>query len=285
MFIAELRKLRRVNRQEGRCLKPASINRIIELLRSLFNWVLAHEYVERPPFKRGSATLIKLLPEENKRQRRLSEQEERDLLAAAPPLLRSMIITALDTGTRRGEMLALRRHDIDSKRQLIVLRGKTTKSQKTHEVPIATQRLKAVLEWLRLDGDGRPQPDDAAVFSYETGKPVKNFRTAWLIAVLKGHGIEPYWRKTGNYKQLTEECQEALEAIDLHWHDLRHEYDSRLVERGVPLAQVRDLFGHASITTTERYDNQRLEALKAAAGRLESGKQFETTAPVARSKF
>lgn len=61
----------------------------------------------------------------------------------------------------------------------------------------------------------------------------------------------------------------------LHWHDLRHEYASRLVERGVPLAQVRDLLGHASILTTERYDNQRLEALQAAAARLEAGKAFD----------
>jgi len=41
------------------------------------------------------------------------------------------------------------------------------------------------------------------------------------------------------------------------------------------LAQVRDLLGHASILTTERYDNQRLEALQAAAARLEAGKAFD----------
>jgi hypothetical protein len=41
------------------------------------------------------------------------------------------------------------------------------------------------------------------------------------------------------------------------------------VERGVPLAQVRDLLGHASILTTERYDNQTLESLQAAAAKLE----------------
>jgi site-specific recombinase XerD len=39
-----------------------------------------------------------------------------------------------------------------------------------------------------------------------------------------------------------------------------------MVERGVPLAQVRELLGHASILTTERYDNQRLKALQAADG-------------------
>jgi hypothetical protein len=45
--------------------------------------------------------------------------------------------------------------------------------------------------------------------------------------------------------------------------------------RGVPLAQVRDLLGHASIVTTERYDNQRLEMLQAAVARLEDGKMFD----------
>ena len=67
----------------------------------------------------------------------------------------------------------------------------------------------------------------------------------------------------------------AFGSINLHWHDLRHEYASRLVERGVPLSQVRDLLGHASIVTTERYDNQQLERLQAAGGKLESGKLFE----------
>jgi hypothetical protein len=52
---------------------------------------------------------------------------------------------------------------------------------------------------------------------------------------------------------------------------------SRLVERGVPLPQVRDLLGHASITTTERYDNQTMEALQAAAKRLEDDKTFDAT--------
>jgi hypothetical protein len=96
------------------------------------------------------------------------------------------------------------------------------------------------------------------------------------VAVLKAHGVAPHWRK-GSYKDLSAECQERFREINLHWHDLRHEYASRLVERGVPLAQVRDLFGHASILT-ERYDNQRMEALQAAVQRLETGKTFDPTA-------
>ena len=61
----------------------------------------------------------------------------------------------------------------------------------------------------------------------------------------------------------------------LRWHDLRHEYASRLVECGVPLSQVRDRLGHASITTTERYDNQTQEALFEAAKRLKTGESFK----------
>ena len=60
--------------------------------------------------------------EDNKRRRRISESEEAALLAVASPHLRSMIIAALDTGMRRGEMLALRFGDIDWTRRMITLR-------------------------------------------------------------------------------------------------------------------------------------------------------------------
>ena len=81
--------------------------------------------------------------------------------------------------------------------------------------------------------------------------------------------------KAYGWTGLTPECTEHFSRINLHWHDMRHEYASRVVEKGVPLAQVRDRLGHASITTTERYDNQELENLQAASGKLERGKTFD----------
>ena len=284
-FIAELRKPRRVNGQPGRTLRPASVNRSVELLRHMLNWAVAREILDKMPFRRGSATLIRPLPEDNRRRRRLFDEEEQQLLDAAPPILRALMITALDTGIRRGAMLALRLGDIDWKRRLIGLRGPTTKNRRTRYVPIGTDRLLAVLEWLRLGADGKHKPDDAPVFSNEVGEPLKSFRTAWVTAVLKAHGIKPRWRKKGGYRDLTQECLDAFQTINLHWHDLRHEYASRLVERGVPLAQVRDLLGHASISTTERYDNQKLEALQAATRRLEDGKSFDVIPSSDVSKF
>ena len=135
-----------------------------------------------------------------------------------------------------------------------------------------------MLEWLQLEADGAKKPDDALVFSDEAGEPVGRFRTAWVTAVLKAHGIKPVWKWYG-WTALTAPCLAELRRINLHWHDLRHEYASRLVEEGVPLAQVRDLLGHASITTTERYDNQKLENLQAAAARLERGETFTPPPP------
>ena len=127
-FITDLRKPRQVNRQADRVLSPASINRSLQLLRAILNWAVAREYLDRSPFRRGSETLIRLFREDNKRRRRISEDEEQRLLDAAPPLLRAMIITALDTGMRRGEMLALRFSDIDWADQTITYEAQPRKA-------------------------------------------------------------------------------------------------------------------------------------------------------------
>ena len=119
-------------------------------------------------------------------------------------------------------------------------------------MPIGTKRLQGGLDFLRLDVDGERKSAETAVFSNEVGEPVRCFESAWRSA-LKRAAIK-----------------------DFRWHDLRHEHASRLVERGVPLSQVRDLLGHASIVTTERYDNQRDQVLFDAVTRLETGEPFKS---------
>ena len=79
-FIADLKEPRVVNRQPGRTLSPASINRTIELLRHMMNWAVGREYLDRTPFRRGTETLIPKQREDNQRRRHLSEDEETRLL-------------------------------------------------------------------------------------------------------------------------------------------------------------------------------------------------------------
>lgn len=274
-FIADLQKPRVVGRRPGlRVLSPARVNRIVDLLRHMLNWAVGREYLERTPFKRGSETLIKKLREDNRRRRRVDEQEETALLQAAPPHIRAMLVAALDTGMRQGEMLALTFADVDLDRGLITLRGQTTKSRRSRVVPVSTGRLRAVFAWLRLDAEGREKPAEALVFSNEVGEPLRLFHRTWQALVLRAHGLTPTRNRRLDYHGLSDQSQDAFRHINLRWHDLRHEYASRLVEHGVPLAQVRDLLGHASITTTERYDNQTVASLQRAAATLERGQAF-----------
>jgi hypothetical protein len=107
------------------------------------------------------------------------------------------ILTALDTGMRQCEMLALRFGDINQTTGVITLRGETTKNGISRRIPISTARLRAVLEWLRLDGAGEKKADGVLVFSDETGEPIGRFRTAWVTTVLKAHGIKPLWKAHG----------------------------------------------------------------------------------------
>jgi integrase len=271
-----------IGRRPGlRTLTPGAVNRIVDLLRHMLNWAVGRDYIQRSPFRRGTETLIKKLPDDSRRRRRVSEDEEAKLLAVAPPHIQARLTAAIDTGMRRGEMLALRFGDIDIERGLIVLRAVTTKSRKSRVVPISTERLRAVLAWLRVDPDGDEKSKDTLVFSNEVGEPLRLFHHSWMMTVLKAHGVTPTWSARLGYKGLSEESQKAFRQINLRWHDLRHEYASRLVEEGVPLAQVRDLLGHASITTTERYDNQTLENLQIAVTKLERGWVFAPGAAAA----
>jgi integrase len=221
----------------------------------MFNWAVGREYLDRTLFRRGNQTLVRQELEDNRRRRRIPQEEAKALLGAAPAHLQPLIIIALDAGLRRGEMLAMTWADVDVRPGWLRLRGETTKSGKMRWVPVATTRLKAVLDFLRLDADGSQKPPNAPVCSNEAGESLKYFRSTWIITVLKAHGLRPAWKKRNRFRAFTHECLVAFRRIDLRWHDLRHEYASRLVERGVPLSQVRDLLAthrssRRSATTT-----------------------------------
>ena len=77
---------------------------------------------------------------------------------------------------------------------------------------------------------------------------VKSSKKAWETAILRAHGHSPHWTKGSN--GLAPESQATYQEIDLRFHYLRHEAESRRHEEGWTLSEVQQLLGHANIKTT-----------------------------------
>ena len=94
-------------------------------------------------------------------------------------------------------------------------------------------------------------------------------KKAWQVCVLKAHGHTPQWIK-GKRDQLAPESLAAYRAINLHFHDLRREFGSRVLESGSSLIEARDLLGHANISQTSTYLQSTVRSLGFAIDRKEA---------------
>ena len=86
---------------------------------------------------------------------------------------------------------------------------------------------------------------------------------------MRAPGPRPRARRATNGK-LAEESRAALRAIDLHFHDLRHEAGSRWLEAGMPLHHIKELLGHANIRQTDTYLNASRIVLQASIQRFDA---------------
>jgi integrase len=207
------------------------INRLLEQLRRLFNWAIETDRLHHEsPFLKHGRPVIKMAKQEA-RTRRLTGDEEARLLQHALPRQRDFIIAALDTGMRKGELLALQWRDvtIEKKLALLSLRAETTKTNTARTVVSGSARLLAVLKTRRNGPDSEPLPLTAHVFGDEFGEKVDSLKTAWATLCRKA-GIE-----------------------DLQIHDLRREAASRLDRQNVSRTTISAQLGHKRTTTTDIY--------------------------------
>jgi integrase len=234
-------------------------NQYVQLLKASCRWAVKKGYLSRLPISDDSTlkrTKIaqrarRLVADVLDKDGKLKEPgEERRLLAAAGIRLQWLIIAALETGCRRGELLSLQWADVDRTRGEIRIRAVNAKDAEDRVLPIS-QRLAGVLEMAKTDPAGEEYGPAKYVFG-EVGEQVANVKRAWETAILKAYGHNPAWKSGG---ALAPESRAALRTIDLHFHDLRHEAGSRWIEAGWPLHKVRDMLGHATIDQTDTYLN------------------------------
>jgi integrase len=146
----------------------ASVNRELSFLRRILNVAQREGWIIRNPFNSGDSLIS--IADEQKRERILTLEEEARLLAAcAHPRrahLRTIVIAALDTGMRRGELLKLRWSDIDFENLLITVRAFNTKTMRQRQIAM-TLRLTNELQRL---WEKSLQKTEALVFGIDNVK-------------------------------------------------------------------------------------------------------------------
>ena len=258
-------------RAKGRA--ASTRNQYVQLLKASCRWATKKGYLARNPISEDSALRRAKIAQRNRRlvpdvldqNGKITEpgEERRLLTTAAGPRLQNLILAAIETCCRRGELLSLQWRDVNLSRAELMIRAEHAKDGDTRVLPVSA-RLVAVLRMARTDPAGKDYQGDAYVFG-ELGRKVDNVKRAWETCVLKAHGHEPVWQKTG----LAPASRAALKAIDLHFHDLRHEGASRLLEAGWPLHHVQEMLGHSSLEQTSTYLNVERGGLRESMRRMD----------------
>ncbi|MDO9177706.1 MAG: tyrosine-type recombinase/integrase [Agitococcus sp.] len=240
--------------QKKRGLKPTSINRNFNALRSVFTRAFEVKAIHANPLKG-----IKNVTESNEiRVRYFSIEEEfmvRQWLKqrdhqhiekrksvnawrltrgyslmleyeedAYTDLLTPIILLAMNTGLRRGELLQLSWSDINFEQHYLTVRAENAKSGKARRIPLNAESYQILSTWKRTSFI-----EGGFVFSMESGNPLTTLKAGWR-SLMSGTGIK-----------------------DFRLHDLRHHFASKLAMKGADLNTIRELLGHSDFTTTLRY--------------------------------
>jgi integrase len=222
----------RADRHAEKQVSDSTVNRDLEALRHLLYLAVDEGLLAANPLSRMPLVRERRIP-----RRVISVAEEERLLQAAAPHLRPIIIAALDAGMRRGELLGERWEHVDLRRSLLSVTRSKTAGGEGREIPL-TRRLQALLA-------ASAQPN-GLLFTFK-GQPIRIVKTAWKAAIRRA-GI-CYYR----------------------FHDLRHAFNTRLMEAGV-LQEVRKaLMGHSSGEDTNSiYTHIELPVKREAIRKLEA---------------
>jgi len=185
-------------------------------------------YLARNPVK-----LVRRPTPPRGRTRRLEGDEEQRLLAAANqgrnPFMKPLIIVALETGMRRGELIELRWEHVDLNRRVAHL--PLTKNGSSRDIPLSNRATETLLAMRDIAVDDR-------------------------VFATSGNAVRLAW----------EHLVERAEIVGLHFHDLRHEAVSRLFEKGFGITEVSTISGHKELRMLQRYTHLRAVDLVARLG-------------------
>lgn len=206
-------------------VKPATVYQEFALMRRMFNVARREwKWVRDNP----AADLSFSVGNKNARHRWLTKDEEDALLnSASPQWVKHVILFALHTGMRRGEILSLKWSSVDLKRRLITV--ETSKNGEKRSVPMSETVFRMLKGMKVFDISNR-------LFPHSVNALKDNFPRA----------------------------REKAKLEDFRFHDLRHTFATRLVQNGVDLYKVKELLGHKTAVMTMRYAHHDPESLRSS---------------------
>lgn len=265
----DIERFKAARRKAG--IAPATINRDLDRIRKVYSCAVEWDFIGDHPMRK-----VKRLKVDNARVRYLTDAEQsrlRNALSARETERRAsrdrhnawhaergskghaqwpedgftdhlapLVLLALNTGMRRGELFSLDWRSVNLPLRLLTVEAGNAKSGKTRHVPLNDEAQDVLTRW-RRQGNGK-----GLVFPGAGGARLTNINKSW-------DGITT-----------------AAKLTDFTFHDLRHSFASRLVMAGVDLNTVRELLGHADIKMTLRYSHLAPGKLADAVAKLEAVK-------------
>jgi integrase len=218
----------------GKPRSAANVNRTIAVLKRMFNLAVREDLVLKNPCWK-----IKMLPENNARDRILSNDEQRRLLSYLPPHAAQIVQFSILTGMRAGEVYNLAWDRVDFKQRVIRLESEDTKNSEPRVIYLNDELLDIMCEAGKVRGFGHKR-----VFTYK-GQPIASIKTCFRRA-----------------------CRMA--GIDnFRFHDLRHTFNTNMRKAGVDQSVIMKLTGHKTPSMFQRYNTVDLADAKDAYQKLE----------------
>jgi len=212
---------------QAKPLNPKSINNALTILRKLLGIAQEQGVIEHFP-------RIKLLRVDKPPFDFLDFDEAERVLSAADPEGRLVLLTAIKTGLRLGELIGLQWNDLD------LVRGKL--------------HVRRTI-WRGIEGlpkGGRARTVDMPRSVVDALKAHRHLKGRYVFCQPKSEPLTPGLLKWPLERALRRGGI-AREMGRIGWHDLRHTYGSHLAMRGVPLKYIQEQMGHATMDQTLKY--------------------------------
>jgi len=226
-------------------LKPATVLKAVALLKEMFKHAIQWGYLDANP-----AQYVERPRVEIEEMEILAPPEIHRLLAAAEEPVRTLLLCAVLTGMRRGELLGLKWEDIDLEGNRIHVRRALWRGQ--FITPKSRRSRRAI--------------DMAPTLKAALAKLPSRFKGEMVFTSPEGGIMDPDNFSSRDWTRVLRRSK--LQRI--RFHDLRHTYASLLIAQGAHPKYIQAQLGHASIQTTlDRYGHLMPDMHEAEARKLD----------------